>query len=381
MLHLDYVYDSNLPKESVLLIRINGETIRMLPLYGEGGQLIEQFPIKFYANLLKEGPNLIQFEALVPGQPEDAACPVGQFPKLEIRGSSTLTVPTSPKLRLTDLRLPIYALRSDAVTLNGDAGSFSPADRMTLVATLGPPMPRGSTMTALTLDRIGELPLGDYTISRSDIANVLTRAEPVPQQDLPASGEPIRELPVDLFGPIEPQPRESALGGGLVGIANGVLGAAFGSSVERMSEQIDIMARKINPDAGAEAEVWLSEQTGKAVLAHLDASDPRAIHLVLGPDTELTEVAAAIANARRSIGGPQGQISVLGHDGAWNNWRDADRLPKLVEPLTIGNIRQVAGNYASWSPLAFTALVFGVSLVFAMVALRLVILTRGDKQS
>ncbi|WP_181375719.1 cellulose biosynthesis cyclic di-GMP-binding regulatory protein BcsB [Palleronia abyssalis] len=376
-LHLDYIYARNLPEKSELLIRVNGETVRLLPLRGEGGELIEQFPIKFYANLLREGPNLLQFEALIPGDPEDEPCPPGQFPKLEIRGTSTLTVPPSPRLRLSGLRLPVYALRSGAISLDG-AGmdQLPPADRLTLVATLGEPIPNASHLTAYSFDNLAALPMGAYDIDRGDIAGVLTRQPDIPEPG-PAPQDRIGELPVDLFGPIEREPLDDGRGP-LLRAADSLLTGLFDTNTNQVGARVETVSAKLLPDVDANAERWLAEQRGLAVLTHLDPSDPRGIELVLGPDTRLTEVAAAISAARQTIGGPFGQISVLGHDGVWRSWADAGRVPMLMEPLTLGNFRQVLGNYASWSPVTFTAIIFGFALIAALIALRLVVITRQE---
>ncbi|QFU09779.1 cellulose synthase regulator protein [Rhodobacteraceae bacterium THAF1] len=372
ILHLDYIYARGLPEKSMLLIRINGETVRLLPLVEDGGELIEQFPIKFYANLLKEGPNLLQFEALIPGASEDMACPEARFPKLEIRGTSTLTVPPSPKLRLNGLRLPVYALRGGNITLNGaPLDSLPAADRMTVVATLGEPSTYASRLTAVTADQVTGLPMGDYDLAPDAIAQVVSRAPEIAPLAMP-SVDKIGELPEDLFGAppgvaLDPKPFLGSIVSG------------WGARADGLRNRIGSIRDRILPDADAEAKAWLDRQSGRAVLVQLDDSDPRSIHLILGRDVPLTEVAASISAARRTIGGPHGQLSVLGDDGLWRSWADSRRLPVLREPLTLRNARQVMGNYASWSPVAFTALLFFLALLAAMVALRLVVMTRGEK--
>ena len=322
ILHLDYIYARGLPEGSMLLIRVNGETVRLLPLVEEGGQAIEQFPVKFYANLLKEGPNLLQFEALIPGDPEDAACPDARFPKLEIRGSSTLTVPPSPKLRLNGLRLPIYALRGGHITVNGaPLDSLSAADRMTVVATLGEPSPYSSRMTVVTADQAGSIPVGDYEIAPDVIARVVSRLPENEVLPLP-SVEKIGALPEDLFGPSPGAAPETEP------FLSGIL-SGWGQSFSSVGDRLDSIRSRVIPDTNAEAKSWLERQGGRAVLVQLDDSDPRSFHLILGRDVPLTEVAASISTARRTIGGPHGQISVLGHDGLWRSWSDSRRLPVL----------------------------------------------------
>lgn len=374
ILHLDYGYARGLHEDSTLLIRVNGETVRLLPLRGEGGELIEKFPIKFSANLLNEGPNLLQFEALIPGQPEDAACPVEGFPKLEIRGTSTLRVPPSPRLRFEGVRLPVYALRGRDITKDGVPLSKLPVpERLTLVATLGEAIPQASRMTVLSYDRLDALPLGPYKFSLGEVGQALTR-EPEPVSStipvLPAATDRVGELP-DAFlmpGAADLDPSR----GGSPGLF------ALSLSLDDLRRRIEDLAARIIPDRNAAAETWLRDQSGRALIAQLDRDDPRALWLVLAPDTDLSEVVASLAQSRSSIGGPYGQMAMLGHDGVWRSWADPYRFPRLQEPLSYRNFRQVMGNYASWSPVAFTAILFTLALIGAGIALRLVVMTRKE---
>ncbi|WP_168771162.1 cellulose biosynthesis cyclic di-GMP-binding regulatory protein BcsB [Palleronia sediminis] len=373
MLNLDYAYARNLPEKSIMLIRVNGETVRLLPLTGMGGEPIEQFPIKFNANLLREGPNLLQFEALIPGDPEDAACPDDSFPKLEIRGSSTLRVPESPRLRLAGMRLPVFALRGSGITVNGTGLEDLPtAERLTLKAMLGEAIPNASRLTVVTADRMGELPMGAYNISRSELHKALERKWTEPAAAVPDPADRIGELPDDLFGDaiVSPEPARAGAGDGRFFMLN--------LSLEDLRRRIYAVRDRLMPDPNAEAERWLGDQYGHALLAQLDRSDPRALWLVIEEEDDLIEVMASIASSRRSIGGPSGQIAVLDDAGYWRSWYDSRQLPELAEPLTLRNFRYVLGNYASWSPVAFTAILFGLAVISALIALRFVIVSRED---
>ncbi|MBJ3763618.1 cellulose biosynthesis cyclic di-GMP-binding regulatory protein BcsB [Maribius pontilimi] len=366
ILHLDYAYARNLPENSQLLIKVNGETVRLLPLEDEGGKPIEQFPVKFQADLLKEGPNLLQFEAMIPGSPTDYACPTEAFPKLEIRGSSTLTVPSSPKMRLPDIRQAVARLRAGNIQLSQlSVGDMGMADRLALVTALGAPA-RGSTrLEVLTSDQLTRLPLGDYTFSRLALRDVLTIP---PRIDLPAT---------DPGGRIGALPGDSIFDIGTVEERDGYNGL-FGQALANWGASANAVRERLFPDADRAATEWLSGQRGRAILMQLDATQPNALWLVLGPDVAFAEVASMIASARRTIAGPNGQMSVLGHDNIWRNWADTRRMPQLQEQITIANFRPILGNYASWRPVYFAAILFGMALVFAAIALRLVVLTRRN---
>lgn len=47
----------------------------------------------------------------------------------------------------------------------------------------------------------------------------------------------------------------------------------------------------------------------------MDISNPSAPYMMLVPGVGVTELAASLAAARQTIGGPNGQIAVPGHDG------------------------------------------------------------------
>jgi|GEM_PF-549929 len=368
VLHLDYAYARKLPDEAKLLIKVNGETVRLLPLVDEGGVLIEQFPVKFAANLLREGPNLLQFEALIPGAPSDFACPENAFPKLEIRGSTTLTVPASPRMRVPDLRGATAALRAGNLDLaSSGAADLSMADRLSLVTALGMPSEGAAHLTVLSADALPRLPMGDYSFSPLALRDVLTKS-PIVELPLPAYDARIGEVPDDspFIGPVagSESPRTARLAG------------LFGQAVGTVAANVAAVQARLLPDADADADAWLDAQRGQAILLQLDVTRPDRLWLVLGPRTDFAHVAARLAAGRRSIAGPNGQMAVLGHDDTWRSWADSRRMPELRERLTLANFRQVAGNYASWRPLYFTAALFGVALVFAALALRLVVLTR-----
>lgn len=93
-------------------------------------------------------------------------------------------------------------------------------------------------------------------------------------------------------------------------------------------------------------------------------------------DSDMTKIAQSIAAARAYGRGPRGQVSILGHDGGWDNWIAPDRQPNLLEPWSFQNFRTAMGNFVSARPIFYTFLMLLLALASALVALRLVISTR-----
>jgi len=98
--------------------------------------------------------------------------------------------------------------------------------------------------------------------------------------------------------------------------------------------------------------------------------------MLRSPDSDITQIASSIAGARAYGRGPRGQVSILGHDGRWDNWIAPDRRPILLEPWSLQNFRTAMGNFVSARPIFYTFLMLFLALVSALVALRLVISTR-----
>ncbi len=115
------------------------------------------------------------------------------------------------------------------------------------------------------------------------------------------------------------------------------------------------------------------------MLFQLDPERPDEIWMLRNPDSEIHDIARAISSVRAAGAGPRGQVSVLTHDGHWMNWLAPDRQPRLLEPWSVQNFRAAMGNFVSARPIFYTILILSISLLSALVALRLVISTREHK--
>lgn len=366
---LDYIYVPDLPAGSMLLVHVNGENIRLLPLRGEGGQLVEQFPLRFEARLLRAGINTLSFETIIPGAPADLPCPTQDAAMVAIGQDSTLFVPYSPAMYLADMHLAFSGLTPESVQGNDmSARSFDANDVVTLRAALsgGENLETAALnprLNLLSIDDLGSVPMAHYLFSRRAVEAVLLGEEPTV-----AGIEPMDAGAGGTFGALmnraqRPQ-STAALARGWDWLRNGFEATLYW----------------LHPRAGARLEYWLEQQHGQAILLQLDPAMPNQLWLVRAPGSDISAIASAIVAARTNAEGPRGQVSVLDHDGRWQSWIAPDREPVLLEPVTLGNVRHVVGNFVSAMPVRYVAGLFFLALVSALFALRLVIATREQRR-
>ncbi len=364
-IQLDYIYVPGLPTGSMLLVHVNGENVRLLPLRGEAGTLIEQFPVRFEARLLQAGINTLSFEAIVPGDPADLPCPTQDAAMLAIGQGSTIEVPYSPAMYMPDMHLAFTGLTPDSVQANDmSTRSFNSNDVVTLRAALtggenAETADLNPRLHLLSLDDLGSVPLGGYQFSRRAIETALL-------------GEP--EVIAGLEDPAAPR---SSL---LRMTERPESTAALARGWEWLRNGFERTLQWLHPRAGARLENWLQEQNGQAILLQLDPAMPNQLWMVRSPGSDISAIASAIVAARTNAEGPRGQVSVLDHDGQWRNWMAPDRQPVLLEPVSFGNVRFVLGNFVSAMPIRYVAGLFFIALISALFALRLVIATREHRQ-
>ncbi len=323
-LGLLYGFPEGLPTGSILLVKVNGESVRLLPLDREGGEVQPQLDVQFNARLLRPGLNSVTFEALIPGDPPDAACPIRQDDVLTILGNTTIQVPESPRMQLANLAAPLSRLGPEDVARVGvDEGSAV----LTLAALLQQPRAEaaGARLTVVDVGEASQIPIDTLNVSRQALVDAVSPGEPT------------------------------------------LAPAATGTSFARL---LSGMAPGDGP-----AEEWLAQNRGVALIAQPDLARPDALWLLTGPQADMGQVARAIAAGREAPDGPRGQISVLRADGTWASWTSADQVPVLNEPLTLNNLRSVLGNYASWLPLSFVGLILAMAWVSGIVALTFVAMT------
>lgn len=355
---LTYIYAADLPEGSVLQIYINGTNIRVLPLRGEAERVIADFPVRFQARHLRGGVNVIGFEVMVPGDPDDLPCPPRQTPVVAISDQTTILAPYSPSMYLPDMHYAFTALTPSGVRTGELAGrAWNTLDVLTLRAAFATAQRSdaariGARLNLIAFEELAAMPFGHYAFSRMAIESALAPPEP----PAPVAAEP----PVVGIFRSEERAQPSALA----------------SAWDRLMVALDAAALWMHPHSGTLLENWLRAQRGQAVLFQLDPSQAGQIWMVRAPAADPNALAAAIVAARAEGEGPRGQVSVLGWDGRWSNWVAPDREPLLLEPLTIWNLRHVLGNFVSAMPVRYVTGLFFLALISAIFALRFVISTR-----
>lgn len=362
-IRLDYIYVDDLPEQAMLLVNINDTNVRLLPLRGEAGELIEQFPVRFEARLLRAGVNSLSFEVMVPGDPPDMPCATADTPVLAIGQSSTLEVPYSPSMFLPDMHVAFSGLTPESVIVNElTERSFDENDIVTLRAAFsGGEREDAAALNArlhlLTLDDLGSVPSGGYRFSRRAIeAALFPEVEPVALTG--GTGDSHALLRIQDRGDSRP-----VLTRGWEWLTNG-----FSTALQWLQ-----------PRSGMLLENWLEQQDAQAVLLQLDPARPTQIWMLRAADSDISAIASAMVAARTVAEGPRGQVAVLDRQGRWQSWIAPDRQPVLLEPVTLGNIRHVVGNFVSAMPIRYVLGLFFLALVSALFALRLVIATREHR--
>lgn len=359
-IRLDYQYAEELPEGSMLLLGMNGTTIRMLPLRDEPGQFIERFPVDFEARLMHAGNNVLSVEMLIPGDPPDLPCAASRGPVLEIAETSTLSVPFSPSMHMPDMMLAFTSLAPESLRVNElTPRAFSADDQITLATALsqGRTDYRPGALHLLAIEDLGALPVGQYRVDRRILESVLTVR---PEHD-----------------PDEAQFAESAYdpfrGRWFDGSDGRAALATWWDSFMRTSRDF---VQWLNPRTENRLNEWLAQQHGQAMLLQLDHDTPDQIWMLRSRDSDVSDIAAAIIAARFSGEGPRGQVSVLGHDGLWTSWMAPDRHPRMLEPWRLSNFRSAMGNIVSARPIKFVVILFFLAVISAAVALRLIVSTR-----
>ncbi|MDD7973364.1 cellulose biosynthesis cyclic di-GMP-binding regulatory protein BcsB [Roseinatronobacter alkalisoli] len=361
-LDLDYRFAAGLPEGALLLVKVNGTTIRLLPLDRDGGQALPTLPVSFGARLLQPGVNRLEFEALIPGDPPDAACPPMDGPMLQISEQSRLFVPPSPSMSLPSVDMSLSMVSAQDIVLTATAeAQLSPGLVPQIAAALladGPPN-RSRTGSAAPHLNIGTL---------SDIVQLQT---PMLRDAIPALYDTLRPIAAQADpARVAVTPWET------VGGPRGVFGWL------RPGEIAGVPRRLVNALAGLAYGTtpplhnWLDGKRAQAAVLQPDLDRPGEIWLIFAPDADPLTVVRALAASRTGRDRPLGQLALYQEGRGWENWTAPDRPLTLHEGLGPGNLRAVMGNYATLRPVPFIAIVLGLTLFSAAVALAILILTR-----
>ncbi len=353
VLRLGYGFPEGLPKGALMLVKVNGTTIRMLPLDRDGGKALPALDVDFRARLLLPGANALTFVTIVPGDPPNQPCPPMSAPLTIISPQSTLLVPPSPQMRMIGLDRPLVALQPDQINGLVSATKDTPVSHLpaTLAAAMRPVAQAerisGASLTITSTGAEESLQLGDLGISRRDLARLLPAENAL---SLP-------EASPDQTDPPGLTDRTKRWFQGFVR---------------------DLVKLAI-PDDGP-LLAWLKDRPAEALLFIPKDDAPEAMWLMVRADNNPQRLASILAQARLSAEGPRGRFAILTPEGTWESWRTTRTAPQLLEPLSVRNFRVVAGNYASWSPLLFGGLLLSLTLLSVCLALVFVITTRGKRK-
>ena len=352
-LDLDYRFAPGLPEGALMLVKVNGTTVRLLPLDREGGTELPTLPVRFQAALLRPGLNRLDFEIMVPGDPPDAACPPIEGAIVDIAPESRLFVPASPSMALPSIDRSLGRMAGGSIRVTEAAARQVPPGLVPQIASglgVGPsPAAQGGTLTIATPADLERLRAPLMREAAAPLAAALGAGGRVVDMEAAAA-------PVAGPGPLSP----SRLIGWVTDLPARLIAAeqrlVFGDS----------------PDLGA----WLDGRSAAAALLQPDPAAEDDLWLVIAPDARISEVVRALAASRMSADGPRGQAALYSLQTGWQSWTAPDLPLRLNEPLRAPNLRVVTGNYASHMPLGFVLSFMSFTLISALVAICFLLVTR-----
>jgi len=380
-LQLHYGYSAGLAEGAILLVKVNDQTVRLLPLDVEGGKLREPLDIDFQARFLHGGLNVLSFEMMVPGEPADAVCQPRQGDMLVVLSSSTLDVPPSPPMELAGLIRPLTGLSSAGVlpAEGSDAAAMSLTAARIAAGLVRPPRPDPAVRLYVTdISAPASLPDSPYRLRLTRLQEVLFPVLPATAEVAPDTA-PVIESPSYRFDlPEEESSRSAAPDAGADGRGIAERLSALHDSLLGPEGLMARLRRDIRNSAyigsDQKLEDWLAGRSGVALLLRPDPAAPDALWLVLGPRAPVEMIAQSLSDLRRSRLA-SGEAALLDADGTWSVWSPITP-PSLLALPAPGQWRTVLGNFASWSPLLYTALTLGLALLSILPVIGFLLITR-----
>lgn len=372
---LHYGFSADLAEGALLLVKVNGQTIRLLPLDRDGGRVQPPLDMTFRANELNPGLNTLTFEMSVPGDPPDLPCTPRKTDMLVVLGDSTLTVPPSPRMGQADISRSLARLDGTGVVIPAEAAE--PAkDEATLIAfgALFRPMVAQGNLVQLHIvnaDNSGMVPKGN-----TDVTRRMLQAAVLPPVAVAAPVAVAKARTTD-FKLADANGLLASTSTAPTPVADRAIWTRFLSKDGWLATTASDIRNQTFPGTTSLAE-WLKGKSGVALLVQLDPATPDDIWLVAGPEIKMADLARQVDLFRRA--GNQdnhGQAALLQRNGTWVSWSES-RRPVLLEPLSLSNLRPVLGNYASWSPSIFTLMTIFFALLSVIPALIYVLITRRN---
>lgn len=351
-IELLYRYAEGLPPNALMLVKVNGTTVRLLPLYGQPGVMLPRLPVGFPTRLVEPGVNEISFETIIPGDPPDEPCSPIDGPMAEIFADTSIVIPQSPQMAFPSVATVLRGLEragivlADAAPADGLASAVSRALDVELIALDGGPTTGDATLTIASLAEVDRLPLTALGLTRRGIEDLMSGRSIVASD--PAAEVPAPPGPVDRLGQW--------------------IAGRWTSLVQ------------LGWPGDAQLAEWIAGKQAVALMLIPNSADRLSAWLIAAPGVDPGWLAAQIAAARLDPYGPKGEAAILSADGRWTVWRPAYTPPMLLETVTISNLRAVAGNYAAWSPGLYVGLLAILVFVSVIVGLVFVVRTRGRRK-
>jgi hypothetical protein len=351
-IELLYRYAEGLPPNALMLVKVNGTTVRLLPLYGEPGVILPRLPVGFPTRLIEPGVNEISFETIIPGDPPDEPCSPIDGAMAEIFADTSIVIPPSPQMAFPSVATVLRSLERAGIVLaedapaDGLANAIGRALDVELIALDGGPVTGAATVTVASLAEVDRLPLTALGLTRRGIEDLLSGRNIVAGD--PAAEEAAPPGPVDRLG-------------------------------QWIAGRWRALVQLGWPGDGQLAE-WITGKQAVALMLIPDPGDRLSAWLIAAPGVDPRWLAAQIAAARLDPDGPKGEAALLSAEGHWAVWRPADTPPTLLEAVTMSNLRAVAGNYAAWSPGLYVGLLASLVFVSVIVGLVFVVRTRGRRK-
>ncbi|MGP3698942.1 cellulose biosynthesis cyclic di-GMP-binding regulatory protein BcsB [Rhodobacter sp. NSM] len=336
MLALVHSAMPGLPAGSRMVVRVNGEAVRLVRLDGSAPGSDGPLEIRFEGRRLRPGINSLDFQVVLPGERPDQPCARTEADRFLISPASTLQVPASPRMVLPDLGRELARVEQADVRVSGDGLGLQAVLQDLLIQTRAVPDPEQGSGRVLHVIDLARLP--PLLQDRPDLREMALQA--VLQ---PATGQ--QAEPDPLAGRKEWRAQ------------------AFPTTGQMMTW----LRFAFGPGQGS-LDDWLQGRKAAAMLVLGGAAEPRSLWLVLGPEADPGEVLRALRNSLFSPDRPEGEVALLDGEGHWQSWRSDRVWPRLLEPIGPANLRAVAGAYVSWAPGLLVVAGLGVSWIVAIGA-------------
>ncbi|MCA0939829.1 cellulose biosynthesis cyclic di-GMP-binding regulatory protein BcsB [Salipiger pacificus] len=366
-LRLDYAFARDLPKGALLLVKINDATIRLLPLddVHQAGRRLDPLLIPFAANQLQPGVNEVSFEALVPGEPADAACAVQSAPVFQIFDTTSLTVPESPRMVLPRIDRSLASVDVSRISMSEAAQRTLPLGMLAQIASI-----------YVSDETAGEAPQGQPARTGSIKIGIPADLSMIPGDIVSKNVSELEEVllsPPTTTGQVaDPWASVDSRGWWTVFLDR----HKAADSLRELRGKITSLWR--GPESDLDS--WLLGRSAEAMLIQPSMETPEELWLVVRPNTDYERLVASLVDMHQRSEGPKGQVSLFGYDGSWQVWRSASRPLSLQEPLSISNVRAVVGNYVTLSPGRYIAPLFLLAIGCALSAMGLLVASRRRKK-